>query len=195
MIDIVTVYHNDKNELDARKLLRDLMAIEPENFKFYAHSNKDNNLGFSKGCNIGASKGSSEIIGFLNPDVIVHAPFIKEVEDLLTKNKDIKITGCRFNKPAFELKIWGVKEWVCGATFFVKRDWFEKMGGFDERYEWSHEETDFILATEKQGGITKPLNLPLEHASPSDDNEKDRVYKETKFEEAREAYKKKWNFK
>jgi GT2 family glycosyltransferase len=190
MIDIVTVYHNETNKAQANELYDRLCDIEID-FTFFAHSNREKNLGFAKGCNIGASKGNSPIIGFLNPDVTVQGPFIKKVEKTLSQ-ENVVITGCRFNKPDFELKLWGVKQWVCGAVFFVLRDWFELLGGFDERYVWSHEETDFIRQTELRNKIIKPIELPIEHASPDQDSFRDQSYKQKHFHQAQIEYAKKW---
>lgn len=191
MIDIVTVYHNENNKRDAFLLGARLHELEGDRINFVAHSNIEQNLGFAKGCNRGAALGDSQIIGFLNPDVVVKGPFVDQVVDILS-DPAVVITGCRFGKPQVELNEWGVRNWVCGATFFVEREWFEKLGGFDERYEWSHEETDFIRATERLGGMVKEAPLPFLHASPTNDNARDAAYKVVKFEEARAVFRGKW---
>lgn len=192
MMDIVTVYHNNVNLAQADQLWTDLRQYEdPGKFRFYAHSNVRENLGFAKGCNVGAAKGDSEFIGFLNPDVEVRGRFIDLVEEIL-RLPDVVITGCRFNKPQVELDEWGVKEWVCGAAFFVRRDWWVELGGFDERYVWSHEETDFIRQTEARKKKILPAELPIKHASPTSDSSRDRQYKEVHFAEASKAYREKW---
>lgn len=191
MMDIVTVFHNKENYEQSFDLISALQRYEPDSFIMFLHSNMVNNKGFSRACNIEAAKGSSPIIGFLNPDVVVEGPFIDLVDRTLVGN--VVITGCNFNKASHDLKIWGVKNWVCGATFFVKRDWFESLGGFDERFIWSHEETDFIRTTEKLGKLVQPISLPLLHASPDNDSERDMGYKEKYFREASLEYQRKWS--
>jgi hypothetical protein len=194
MIDIVTVYHNAKNLQQADDLWTDLCRYEDTaSFAFYGHSNIENNLGFAKGCNIAAAKGTGDVIGFLNPDVKIRGPFFHFVERTL--GGDVKVTGCRFGKRQVELDEWGVNQWVCGATFFVLRDWFEELGGFDEQFVWSHEETDFIRRTERKRKKVIPLDLPIEHDSPSDDARTDADYKIRHFDEAKVLYRKKWKIR
>lgn len=195
MIDIVAVYHNKKNQNQTIQLKKDIDRYDEGKYVLYPHSNIEDNIGFGPACNIEAFKGSNEIIGFLNPDVTVKGPFVEMVEKALLAHPDYKIAGKSYNKPKIELKIWGVKSWVCGAVFFVKRDWFEKLGGFDPRFEWSHEETDFIRTTEKKGGAILDLNIPIDHASPIDDNKIDKEYKIRKFAEAQYQYEQKWRNK
>ena len=189
-IDIVTVYHNSKNYGQSLDLLEKLDEFESGRFTFIPHSNIENNLGFAKGCNIAAAQGSSPIIGFLNPDVNVLGPFVNEVTAVL--NAGAKITGERFGKPDSHLKIWGVKDWVCGATFFTTREHWVELGGFDERFVWSFEETDFIRRTEALGGCAKSINLPLSHSSPNDDSVADIAYKDSQFALAQRRYYEKW---
>ena len=193
MIDIVTVIHNDKNEALAKELHTQISLFETD-FTFFIHSNKENNLGFAKGCNIGAFRdgANSDIIGFINPDVFVTGPFIDKVKKTLSDPK-IVITGNRFRKPSAELRIWGVYDWVCGATFFVKRNWFESVGGFDENYVWAWEETDLIRKAESDGLVVKSINLnTLKHSSPSDDSQVDSAYKKNNFAQGQKYYFKKW---
>jgi GT2 family glycosyltransferase len=193
MIDIVTVIHNDKNELLAADLYKQISKFETD-FTFFIHSNKEDNLGFAKGCNLGAFRddAKSDIIAFINPDVSVRGPFIKLITETLS-DPNVVITGNRFRKPSAELKIWGVSDWVCGATFFVKRDWFESVGGFDENYVWSWEETDLIRQAESQGLIVKSINITtLHHASPDDDSRQDSLYKKTNFAKGQKYYFSKW---
>lgn len=192
-IDIVTVYHNSKNYGQSLDLLEKLDEFESGRFTFIPHSNIENNLGFAKGCNIAAAQGSSPIIGFINPDVNVLGPFVSTVQNAFMR-EIVKVVGMDFGKPRFEQDIWGVRNWVCGAVFFVRRDWWELLGGFDERFEWSHEETDFIRQTESRGFKVKPIILPISHSSPNDDSARDLAYKKLKFDQASKAFYEKWRF-
>lgn len=193
MIDIVTVIHNEKNRQLASELEQAIEEYESEDFTFYVHSNEVNNIGFGKGCNQGAFRegASAPFIGFINPDVIVHGSFIRRVERTLSLRNTV-ITGNRFEKPNHDLRIWGVNDWVCGATFFVRRDWFTSVGGFDPNYEWSFEETDLIRQAEKAGLKVRSIDLPLEHSSPEDDNFKDELYKKKHFEAGAKYFYRKW---
>ena len=190
-IDVVTVYHNQKNEKQAQDLENAIEMFEPGRCNVIKHSNREENLGFAKGCNIGARQGTAPVIGFINPDAEVQGKFVDHVLYAL-REEGVMITGKRFEKSDFELGLWGVKNWVCGAVFFVDRAWFESLDGFDERYEWSHEETDFIRMTEKSGYRVQDIELPIYHNSPGDDSEVDSHYKQKKFDEAETEFVKKW---
>jgi GT2 family glycosyltransferase len=193
VIDIVTVIHNDKNKQQAEEL-RSAFALHETDFTFYVHSNEVNNIGFGKACNAGAfRKGvNGEYIGFLNPDLVLHGPILSLVREIFNKEPNTVIVGERFNKPKRELKIWGVVDWVCGAAFFVRRDWFTEVGGFDEKYVWSWEETDLIRLAQSQGRRVHSISLPVSHSSPSDDTAIDSAYKAKHFQEGQQRFVKKW---
>jgi len=190
MIDIVTVFHNKENYEQSNELCAALQQYEPNNFTMFLHSNMVNNKGFSKACNIEAARGSSRVIGFLNPDVVVEGPFVNQIEEAISG--DVVIAGSSFGKPREELKIWGVKNWVCGAAFFVSREWFEKLGGFDERFVWSHEETDMIRTTELLGKQIADIEIPISHSSPAVNSPQDTAYKTSYFDLAAREYYMKW---
>ena len=191
MIDIVTVYHNKINKQQAEDLQTRLAEIEPD-CNFFPHSNEEDNLGFAKACNLKAALGSAEIIGFLNPDVEILNRFSDTVIDIM-KNPKIVITGNRFNKPSRELKIWGVNDWVCGASFFVKRSFFEQVGGFDERFIWSWEETHMIRTAESMGFSVRSHELPIKHSSPEINSLEDSEYKNRYFNLGSKIYYNHWS--
>lgn len=193
-IDIVTVYHSDENKALADQLEEDIAAHEPEGWRFIGVDNRVNNRGFAKGCNWGAlnPRANAPIIGFLNPDVSVTGPFIEQVQKVLA-DPLVGVTGCRFGKPDRELRIWGCDDWVCGATFFVKRELFVELGGFDEGYVWSWEETDFIRQVQELGLKVRSIDLPLEHASPEENSATDTRYKERWFAHGQKRFALKWS--
>ena len=52
------------------------------------------NVGFAKGCNIGAKSANGEYILFLNPDCIIPENAIKNVVEELENNKEAWLAGC-----------------------------------------------------------------------------------------------------
>ena len=77
-------------------------------------------------------------------------------------------------------------------AMFVTRDWFTKVGGFDERFTWSHEETDLIRQAETTGFQCRSHPLPISHQSPTVDSSVDAVYKRQHFAKAKRRYQQKW---
>jgi GT2 family glycosyltransferase len=191
-IDLVTVYHNNTNIKQHVELGVALRKHERDGYRFIGVDNRVKNRGFAAGCNLGAfhPEADAAVIGFLNPDVSVRGPFVDKVLAQLTGTT--VITGCRFAKPKRELDIWGVQDWVCGATFFVRRDWFERVGGFDEQFVWSWEETDLIRTAETMGFTCRSILLPLKHDSPTADSIQDSQYKKYHFEQGQKRYLRKW---
>lgn len=192
-IDVVTVFHNETNREQAAELHDSILKYHPLGWRFIAVDNTERNRGFAKGCNWGAfhPRAKSPIIAFLNPDTSVDGPFFDRVISRLQDPKTV-ITGCRFNKPQRELEIWGVRDWVCGAAMFVKRDFFTEAGGFDEGFVWAWEETDLIRRAQEQGLRTVSVKLPLHHHSPEVDTEEDAHYKRDHFAEGAKRYTQKW---
>lgn len=192
-IDIVTVFHNVTNHAQHEELLESIRHHEPEGgFTFLGVDNRETNRGFAAACNLGAfhPQATAPVIGFLNPDCAVRGPFIAPVT--ATINDTVVITGCRFNKPDRELTLWGVRDWVCGAVMFVQRPWFTDVGGFDEQFVWSHEETDLIRRAQQNGKLCRSIKLPISHASPDHDNDDDTDYKRFHFAQAQRRFARKW---
>jgi GT2 family glycosyltransferase len=191
VIDIVTVSHNAKNEALARRLGNVLRSHSDCHYNFVTVNNRVHNVGFGPACNLGARHGICPIVGFLNPDVEVSGEFSHLVCEAF-EDPEVVIAGENFGKPEWEYNLWGCADWVCGAAFFVRRGWFEVVGGFDERYKWSWEETDLIRLAQEQGKKVKSIELPISHASPTGDNHADRLYKSTHFEQGKKLFDAKW---
>lgn len=185
LIDIVTVPHNDINTAETEALFAALHAAHPAQLTLIAVSNRRINRGFAKACNMGAGYGRSPIVGFLNPDVVIqNDSWVGQVVRALERDPHLMVVGNRFGKPANELRHWGVTQWVCGAVMFVRRTWWEHLGGFDEQFVWSWEETDFVRRTEQAGYGVADLKLPIAHAVQGENTD----YKREHFDRGRKLY-------
>ncbi len=138
------------------------------------------NLGFGKGCNLGAAQGTGDLILFLNPDAKLLPHGLEPAVNFMRSGKAANVGICggqlidehghvaksssRFPSP-WNLfcrstgldrinSRWNARmnEWdhqssrnvdqVMGAFFLVRRDLFEQLGGFDERFFVYYEEVD-----------------------------------------------------
>ena len=118
------------------------------------------NLGFSKGCNLGAEKASGEYLLFLNSDTEVKDQGFVKMVDYLKKNEQIGILGGAlrnedgtaqasagkfYNLFNLFLAMIGLEragflrespkeiqkvDWVSGASLMISKKVFEKIGGF-----------------------------------------------------------------
>lgn len=191
--DLVTVFHNEVNHAQHLQLRDAIAHYEPAGgYRFIAVDNRTTNRGFARACNLGAlhAGGTAPILGFLNPDTIIDGPFLDPVAVALDTRT--VITGCRFGKPDRELKIWGVRDWVCGAALFVRRHWFTAVGGFDEQFTWAWEESDLIRQAQDQGYQCRSINLPIRHQSPAQDTPEDARYKQFNFTRGQQRFYRKW---
>lgn len=195
MIDIITIIHNEKNTIFAERLASGLNKYELENHRLIVHDNRDVNVGFAKGCNIGAQHATTEVVGFLNPDIIVRGPFIDTVQRQFDEDPELVITGCTFRDDKKERYTHiGLKTWVCGAALFARKSWFDSVGGFDESYVWSWEETDLCRQAQEDNKHVTNIILPLEHdrSHVSSDSPEDKRYKDKHMRIGKRLYFERW---
>jgi GT2 family glycosyltransferase len=141
-----------------------------KNYPVKLVESKDN-LGFGSGCNLGFSYCSGKLVYIFNPDAWL------EAEDALTvicrafeQNKIWGMAGTTVlnssndheSKPSEEYpgqtsahgdlsQLPGKIAWVIGASMIIRRELFERLGGFDEAFFLYSEETDFCLRLRKLG--------------------------------------------
>ena len=145
--------------------------------------NKEN-VGFAKGCNVGAKAAKGEYVLFLNSDTeVLDRGFLKMVE-FLDKNPKIGILGGRLLNPdnspqpstgkfytpfnLFLMLIGGERfgllrkspkniekvDWVSGGCMMVKKDVFKKLKGFDENFFMYVEDMEICFRAKKLGFLT-----------------------------------------
>jgi len=191
-LDFVTVYHCETNRVQAEELGVKLVKFGEVDFSYTTVDNRYENRGFGPACNLGASAGSAPVIMLLNPDVEVHGLFMRQVVDLFTQYAGVVIAGENFGKPAWEHRLWGVDDWVCGAAMAVRRSWWEANGGFDVTYKWGWEETDLIRRAAYQRKAVRVISLPMTHRSPVADSTEDKEYKQHHFDIGAAYFRRKW---
>lgn len=127
------------------------------------------NLGFSRGNNVGASMASGKYIIFLNNDTVVHKNWIKELVNViegdpcigavqpkllfLEKPEGVQSAGNFIDTLGFtipRLRISGEREKfdsrteiaAAGAALLIRRDLFVHIGGFESNFFAYYEDTD-----------------------------------------------------
>jgi GT2 family glycosyltransferase len=133
------------------------------------------NLGYGKGCNIGAKISDAEYLVFMNSDVYPVPEHTDWLEKFLTTFDDdvgivapklIHPNGLIAGGPVHQLDIpqpyWMQEDKgqydvveeclsICGACFMVKKDVFNSVGMFDPEYFHYFEETHLCLAMKQKG--------------------------------------------
>jgi GT2 family glycosyltransferase len=140
--------------------------------------NKEN-CGFAKGCNQGAHAARSRYVVFLNNDTILKKGWLKSLVDEVTEHPDVAVVGSKLLYPDDTIQHAGVvfsrqlqmpyhlfngvpeslpavnkrKEFqvVTAACMLVRKETFEKVGGFDEGFVNGFEDVDLCLRIRQMG--------------------------------------------
>lgn len=139
------------------------------------------NLGFAKGCNLGAKHASGEYLLFLNSDTLIKDQGFVKMVDYFKSNKNIGVLGGKlknadgtsqpssgkfYNLFNLTLMLLGFEkkgllrespneikkvDWVSGASFMIKRDLFNKLGGFEKEIFMYMEDMELCFRAKLKG--------------------------------------------
>jgi N-acetylglucosaminyl-diphospho-decaprenol L-rhamnosyltransferase len=159
------------------------------------------NLGFGKGCNFGAKEAQGKYILFLNSDTEILDKGLLRMAKFLEEHKQAAILGGKLENTDGSLQpsagkfynlfnllimLLGLErfgflrsspsnikkvDWVSGACMMVKRDIFEKLGGFDEKLFMYVEDMEICFRAQKIGFATYFYpDIKLRHKSLGSSN-------------------------
>lgn len=142
----------------------------------------DANLGFARGCNDGAAMARGRSVLFLNNDTIPEPGWLPPLLAAGRRDPRVAIAGSlllypdtrevqhagidfnldgipfhRFRFCPFEthgVDVSGVVQAVTGACLLTPRDFFGRLGGFDEGFVNGYEDVDFCLRAAAAGGLS-----------------------------------------
>lgn len=127
------------------------------------------NLGFAAGNNTAARAARGSVLAFLNNDTVVAPDWLTRLHAALASRPDVGVAASRivfldnpdmidsagdgylrvggafkhgYGAPAREFSQAGEVFGACGAAFMIKRDVFDSLGGFDERFFMVYEDVD-----------------------------------------------------
>lgn len=137
----------------------------------------EKNLGFGRGCNWGAAESRGEVIVFLNNDTFVLRDWLTALlrafgdasvkvagSRLLYPSGHVQHAGIAFNElgphhifvglPANSPLVLEARDYqvVTGAALAIRREEFERHGGFDDAFLNSFEDVDLCLKVKRDGG-------------------------------------------
>jgi GT2 family glycosyltransferase len=151
-------------------------------FKHFKYCRSEENIPFSIVNNRGVGETSGRYLLFLNNDVFVNRDCVAHLLEPYDSGEDIGATGGKLLFPGGKsVQHAGIGQmlWdhpsnygvgaspmdnriqqrcerfaLSGAMLCMRRDVFEKVGGFDERYVWGTEDIDICLKTRSAGWKT-----------------------------------------
>jgi hypothetical protein len=157
-------------------------AVKKMNIKGLKIIESKENVGFSKGCNLGAKNANGEHLLFLNSDTEIKDQGFLKMVDYLEKNENEKVgilggalknadgtsqtsAGkfynllnlflmlCGFDRRVSPTKIQKV-DWVSGASLMIRRKVFEQIGGFEKELFMYMEDVELCFKAKKKGFLT-----------------------------------------
>lgn len=153
------------------------------------HIRTENNLRFLRNCNHAAKQATGKYILFLNNDTQVQENWLQPLVDLLESDASIGMTGSKLVYPDGHLQeaggiLWKdasawnyghmqnpedpefnyVKEadFISGASIMIRRNLWEQIGGFDERFAPAYyEDADLAFEVRRHGYkvVYQPLSV------------------------------------
>lgn len=154
---------------------KSLESIETEFLEIKIVKNKEN-LGFSKANNQGASLSRGDYLFFLNFDTKLHPGALTYLVEALNQDANLGIAGCQtltydgrdFGQAGIGIDIFGfplkTREnifYIEGSGLFVRKNLFEKLDGFDERYFMFYEDIDFCWRVRLLGYKIMPVEKAI----------------------------------
>ena len=172
----VLIVNNDKDAI---------LGEIKEGFSETKIINAGENLGFGKAANLGAKEATGEILFFLNPDSELSEDIFTKIIQEFEKDFQIAVISPKILDVFGEKQAWiygkrknilqlfknNLKKqaeadcaekkevaWVSGAGMFVRKNDFEKIGGFDGKFFMYFEDLD--LCQRMQEGGKKIIYFP-----------------------------------
>ncbi len=121
------------------------------------------NLGFAAGANLAAKYATGHVLIFINDDIAFPGPWADALIEPL-RDPNVGAVGPKLIRPGEgDYAEFDRADWVCGAVFAVRRFEFLRYGGFDERFFFSGEETDYCNFIRKIGKTIVQIDAPVIH--------------------------------
>lgn len=149
------------------------------------------NIGFGRAMNEAAKASCAEHLLIINPDVLLNdTNYLDEMLDYLTSNPDYGVATSRafnddgeYKNDRYNYEFFdnlGYDNQICwfqGSLFFIKRDVFKELDGFDKDYFMYCEDEDLCYRIKNKGySLLKNYNLSFYHKGGASEPSQDYDY-------------------
>ena len=165
----INLYIVDNHSTDKT---RDILQLLKKNSRLniFEICCQEENNGFGKANNIGASLGCDDVICFINADTEVYEDtffnLLKEIKCADNQTAIWEMRQVPFEHPKIYDPVTQEVSWASGAAFAVRREAFQKVGGFDEQIFMYAEDVDLSWRIRAAGYRIKYCpNIKIKHYS------------------------------
>ena len=141
----VYVVDNGSTDHTVEKLYQTKEKMQGQLGEFQVIESKEN-LGFGRGNNLGFSKGNSDLVCFFNMDTEVLPDTLTELANAAQhSDADVALWELRqfpYEHPKLYDAVTMEGLWSSGAAFAMRREVYQKLGGFDEKIFMYAEDVD-----------------------------------------------------
>ena len=173
--ELTLIFHDNASTDDTVRVLQEAKAQYGERFGGFLVDAGQKNTGFGTGNNLAAKLGKSEYLFIFNVDTKMHADTLKSLErEILASDPSVgmwELCQKPYEHPKYYDPITGYTSWSSGACMVVRRETFEKLGGFDKNIFMYAEDVDLSWNFRKHGWNLKYLwNVEIDHYSYDPEN-------------------------
>lgn len=140
--------------------------------RLWVRDNTHDNIGFGAACNELAAKGDQDVIVFVNPDGDPQAGCFDALEGCV---REPGVVAAEANLGPWWDALWEPRDeyrnsWLSGACLAVRRDVFEKVGGFDASLFLYYEDVDLSWKLAEHGRLAVCRQAVFLHDPKPDGN-------------------------
>ena len=153
----VSVYVVDNASSDNTvEKLREAKLAYGNVFGAFEIESSGKNLGFGAGNNLGAKFGKAPCLFFLNIDTEVYPDTLEQLMNQVQADWDSDFALWELRQLPYEHPkdyniLTGETSWASGAAFAIRREMYERIGGFDERIFMYGEDVDLSWRVRAEG--------------------------------------------
>lgn len=124
--------------------------------------NTEDNRGFAVGSNLAAAQGSDALICFVNPDGVLTSECLDGLEAAFA-DPEVVAAGPDLGEVNPPLEGDGSPSFLSGCCLAVRREAFERVGGFDERFFMYGEDVDLSWKLRAFGRLVRVDDAHFPH--------------------------------